>query len=65
VQPELFLGSDDDAQRLLDRLNGSGRVWLSAAPVRGKLHLRICILSHRTRPDRIEELLDLIREAVS
>ncbi|MDX6197772.1 MAG: hypothetical protein QOJ79_923 [Actinomycetota bacterium] len=56
-------GSDEDAQRLLDAINGSGRMWLSAAPVRGKLFLRVCILSHRTRPDRIEELLDLIRAA--
>jgi aromatic-L-amino-acid decarboxylase len=56
-------GSDDDAQQLLDRINGSGRMWLSAAPVRGKLYLRICILSHRTRPDRIDEALDLIRAA--
>jgi aromatic-L-amino-acid decarboxylase len=58
-------GSDDDAQRLLDRINDSGRMWLSAAPVRGQLHLRICILSHRTRPDRIDEALDLIRAACS
>ena len=57
-------GSDDDAQRLLDRINGSGRVWLSPAPVNGRLFLRICILSHRTRPDRIDEALDLIRAAV-
>ncbi|MDT7537428.1 MAG: hypothetical protein QOI82_1013 [Actinomycetota bacterium] len=56
-------GSDDDAQELLDRVNGSGRMWLSPAPVRGKLYLRICILSHRTRPDRIAEALDLIRAA--
>jgi hypothetical protein len=33
--------------------------------VRGKLYLRICILSHRTRPDRIDEALDLIRSACS
>jgi aromatic-L-amino-acid decarboxylase len=56
-------GSDHDAQRLLDRINGSGRMWLSAAPVRGKLFLRICILSHRTRPDRIAEAIELIRDA--
>jgi aromatic-L-amino-acid decarboxylase len=69
-QPDLSLvafrprgGSDADAQRLLDRINGSGRVWLSAAPASGHLYLRICILSHRSRPDRIRELLDLIRGA--
>ena len=58
-------GSDDDAHQLLDRVNGNGRLWLSPAPVRGKLHLRICILSHRTRPDRVEEALDLIRSLVT
>jgi aromatic-L-amino-acid decarboxylase len=57
--------SDAETQQLLDRINGSGRVWLSAAPVRGRLHLRICILSHRTRPDRIDEALAIIRDAVA
>ncbi|MBK5305705.1 MAG: hypothetical protein JJD92_03360 [Frankiaceae bacterium] len=58
-------GSDADAQQLLDRINGTGRIWLSAAPVRGTLYLRVCILSHRTRPDRINEALDVIRAACS
>jgi aromatic-L-amino-acid decarboxylase len=58
-------GSDDDAQRLLDRVNGSGRIWLSAAPIRGKTYLRICILSHRTRPDRVAEAVELLRRAAS
>jgi aromatic-L-amino-acid decarboxylase len=56
-------GSDDDARKLLDRLNGTGRLWLSTGIVRGQTYLRICILSHRTRPDRIQEALDLIRQA--
>jgi aromatic-L-amino-acid decarboxylase len=58
-------GTSDDAQRLLDRINGTGRMWLSSAPVRGETYLRICILSHRTRPDRIREALDIIRAAVT
>jgi aromatic-L-amino-acid decarboxylase len=71
-QPDLSLvafrprsGTDDAALRLLDRINGTGRMWLSSAPVRGAVHLRICILSHRTRPDRIREALDIIRAAVA
>jgi aromatic-L-amino-acid/L-tryptophan decarboxylase len=56
-------GSDDDAQRLLDTVNGSGRVWLSAAPIRGQLFLRTCILSHRSTRERMEELVDIIRNA--
>ncbi|MDT7545199.1 MAG: hypothetical protein QOE99_1309 [Actinomycetota bacterium] len=71
-QPDLSLvafrprsGTDDAALRLLDRINGTGRMWLSSAPIRGAVHLRICILSHRTRPDRIHEALDIIRTAVT
>jgi aromatic-L-amino-acid/L-tryptophan decarboxylase len=56
-------GTDADAQRLLDRVNGSGRVWLSSAPIRGRTFLRICILSHRSTRERMEELVDIIRGA--
>jgi aromatic-L-amino-acid decarboxylase len=71
-QPDLSLvafrlrdGDDADNNALLDRINGSGRVWLSSAPIRGRMHLRICILSHRSRPERIEELVRIIRTAVA
>jgi aromatic-L-amino-acid decarboxylase len=58
-------GSDDDAAQLLDRLNGTGRLWLSSAPIRGRVFLRMCVLSHRSRPARIHEAIDLIRTAVA
>lgn len=71
-EPELSLiafrprgGTEEDAQRLLDAINGSGRVWLSAAPVSGRTYLRVCIVSHRTRRARIEECIDIIRTAVA
>jgi len=57
-------GGDADADRLLQRINSSGRLWLSSAPVRGRTFLRMCILSHRTRPDRVEEAVQIIREAL-
>jgi aromatic-L-amino-acid/L-tryptophan decarboxylase len=57
-------GSEDDTARLLAAINGSGRAWLSAAPIRGTTYLRICILSHRSHRDRIEELVEIIRAAV-
>jgi aromatic-L-amino-acid/L-tryptophan decarboxylase len=56
-------GTDADAQRLLDRVNGSGRVWLSSAPIRERTFLRICILSHRSTRARMEELVDIVRGA--
>lgn len=58
-------GSDADAVRLLDRVNGSGRVWLSSAPVRGRTFLRMCVLSHRTRAERLHEAVHVIRTAVA
>lgn len=57
-------GSEDETAALLDAIHASGRVWLSAAPIRGRTYLRICILSHRSRPERITELVQIIRDAV-
>jgi aromatic-L-amino-acid decarboxylase len=57
-------GTDADTRQLLDRVNGSGRVWLSSAPIRGRDFLRICILSHRSTRERMEELVDIVRNAV-
>jgi aromatic-L-amino-acid/L-tryptophan decarboxylase len=69
--PELSLvafrprGPDDDGEALLDRINSSGRMWLSSAEFRGHRYLRICILSHRSHPQRIHEGLQIIRAAVN
>jgi aromatic-L-amino-acid/L-tryptophan decarboxylase len=65
--PELSLvafrpkGDDAAAEQLLDRINAVGRVWLSSSPVRGEIYLRICILSHRSHPQRIREAVEIIR----
>ncbi|MFN2523303.1 MAG: aspartate aminotransferase family protein [Mycobacteriales bacterium] len=53
-----------DPDALLHRINGTGRLWLSSAPVRGRTFLRMCILSHRTGRDRIEEAVQIIRQAL-
>ena len=69
-RPELSLvafrprGSDEEARALLDRINSTGRMWLSTARFRGRDHLRICILSHRSHRERILEGLAIVREAV-
>src|SRR4051812_4410776 len=56
-------GSDEDTLRLLDRIHATGRVWLSSAPIDGRVFLRVCILSHRSQRDRMEELVDVVRRA--
>jgi aromatic-L-amino-acid decarboxylase len=55
--------SDPEAIELLDRINASGRVWLSPAAVGDRDYLRVCIVSHRTRRPRIEECIRIISEA--
>jgi aromatic-L-amino-acid decarboxylase len=70
--PELSLvtfrprnGTNADTEDLLQRINRSGRVWLSSAPIRGRLHIRICILSHRSTRDRVEEAVRIITTAAT
>jgi aromatic-L-amino-acid/L-tryptophan decarboxylase len=69
--PELSLvafrprdASDEETEDLVERINASGRMWLSSAPIRGKTFARVCILSHRSHPERIREGVDIIRAAV-
>jgi aromatic-L-amino-acid decarboxylase len=71
-QPELSLvtfkprhGTNEETDDLLRRVNSSGRVWLSSAPVRGETYVRMCILSHRSTTERVEEAVDIIRAAAA
>ena len=59
-----FRPRSGDADALLDRINRTGRMWLSSAPVRGRIFLRMCVLSHRTRRDRLQEAVDIIRRSL-
>jgi aromatic-L-amino-acid decarboxylase len=59
---------DDDHERqraFLDRINASKRVFLSSTMIHGEYVLRACILSHRTHKDRIDECIDIVREAAA
>lgn len=66
-EPELSIvafrsASGDDATReLLERINASGRVFVSSTVLGGRLTLRAAILSFRTHRDRIDEAIELIR----
>jgi aromatic-L-amino-acid decarboxylase len=59
-------GADINAlnRDLLDRINARKRVMLTPTIYKGDFLIRICIVSHRTHRDRIEQGLDDIREAV-
>jgi aromatic-L-amino-acid decarboxylase len=59
-------GGDEAATReLLARINASKRVFLSSTLIRGAYWLRVCIVSHRTHADRIDECAAIIREAAA
>jgi aromatic-L-amino-acid decarboxylase len=56
---------DDRNRALLERINASKRVFLSSTMVDGRFTLRIAILSHRTHHDRIDEAIEIIRDAAA
>jgi aromatic-L-amino-acid/L-tryptophan decarboxylase len=57
---------DDAAQaELLRRINASKRVFLSSTRIRGTYWIRICVVSHRTHVDRIDEGVAIVREAAA
>jgi aromatic-L-amino-acid/L-tryptophan decarboxylase len=64
VVPFRLAGANDDTQRrFLERINASGRVFLSSTMIHGRYVLRACIVSHRTHKDRIDECVDIVRAA--
>jgi aromatic-L-amino-acid decarboxylase len=50
---------------LLRRINAAKRVFLSSTLVRGEYTIRICIVSHRTHADRIDECIEIVRKAAA
>jgi aromatic-L-amino-acid/L-tryptophan decarboxylase len=54
--------ADDLGRRLLERVNASGRVYLSHTVIEGRYALRACVLNHRTHGRQIDEALRLIAE---
>jgi aromatic-L-amino-acid decarboxylase len=67
VVPFRVAGEPDVAnaatRQVLDRVNASRRVFFSTTTIDRLLYIRPCIVVHRTHRDRIDEAIDLIREA--
>jgi len=55
---------DHDGPSVLQQVNKSQRVFLSSTRVQNRFTLRICIVSHRTHQDRVDEAVDLIAKAL-
>lgn len=60
-------GGDPNAfnARLLHRINESRRIFISSTLIDDVFWLRVCIVSHRTHRDRIEEAVRIIRTAAA
>ncbi len=54
---------EEGNRALLERINASGRVFLSSTMLHGRFTLRVCILSHRSHRDRVEECVEIIRRS--
>lgn len=59
-------GDADEVNRaLLERINASGRVFMSSTMIDARYFIRACILSHRTHRDRVEEALEIVRRSAA
>jgi aromatic-L-amino-acid decarboxylase len=56
---------EEGNRALLERINAGGRVFLSSTRLGDRFTLRVCILSHRTHRDRIEECVEIIRRSAA
>ena len=64
VVPFRLRGADEATnRRFLDMINASKRVFLSSTLVHGEYVLRVCIVSHRTHRDRIDECIEIVANA--
>ena len=58
-------GDDERQAEFLRRINASKRVFLSSTRIHGRYVLRICIVSHRTHRDRIDECIEIVAKAAA
>ena len=66
AQPDLTVlnfrlrAGEGPTRRLLERINSTGRIFLSSTRITGEFHLRLNASNHRTRPAHLRAALDLI-----
>jgi aromatic-L-amino-acid/L-tryptophan decarboxylase len=53
----------DANRRFLDRINATGKVFMSSTRIRGRVMLRLCVLSHRTHLEHVDQALAVIDTA--
>ena len=58
-----FKGSDDDQKKIMDRVNESGRVFISGTVLNGKQTIRLAIGNLATTWEDVEEAWELVKGA--
>jgi aromatic-L-amino-acid decarboxylase len=58
-------GGDDANLRLLAKINADGRIFTSSTRIAGRVTLRLCILSHRTHREHVDQALAIIHQAAA
>jgi aromatic-L-amino-acid decarboxylase len=58
-------GEEAAADALLHAINESRRIFLSSTSIDGTKYLRVCVLSHRTDLERIDEGIEIIQKAAA
>jgi aromatic-L-amino-acid decarboxylase len=56
---------DEATRRLLERINGTGRAFLSSTRLGGRYTVRLCVLSHRTHRRHVDEALSVVQAAAA
>lgn len=59
-----YKGTDDENRRLLERVNGSGEIFLSHTVLRGQYCLRLAIGNMRTTRDHVQRAWELVQSAI-
>ena len=57
--------AEDKTREILRRVNASRRVFLSSTILDDRFSIRVCIVSHRTHRDRIDELIEMVSVAAA
>ena len=53
---------DELNERILKRVNASGKFFISSTRIRGSFSLRICPIGHRTRESDMVELIEMVSQ---
>lgn len=60
-----YRGSDDDNRRLLEKVNASGKAYLSHTVLHGRYVLRVAIGNLGTTEDDVEQVWEIVKGAVA